>query len=150
MGNQLTIAQDDYPDCPPGFKPGNVGKYKPEKLEREYHDINVCDPKGVVPDTCPYYAKEGGPCKENEGDMPSFRMKIANENCLYYLIIPCCLHNKFNDIHDQTIKIRSSEGKIYEVSLIKVFDKVLLGSSAWQKFVADHDLSLGDEVQFHF
>lgn len=60
------------------------------------------------------------------------------------------MHNKFNDVHDQTIKIRSSKGKTYEVGLIKVFDKVLLGSRAWQKFVADHDLGRGDEVKFHF
>lgn len=72
MGNQSTMAEDDYPNCPPGFKLSNTRKYKLEKLEREYHDINVCDPKGVVPDTCPYCAKEGSPCKENEGDMPFF------------------------------------------------------------------------------
>ncbi|XP_044947163.1 uncharacterized protein LOC123396202 isoform X1 [Hordeum vulgare subsp. vulgare] len=150
MRNHSLMAQDDYPQCPPGFELSDVGKYTLDKLERKCHGINVSDPMGVVPDTCPCCAKEGGPCKENEGDVPFFRMKFANENRLYYLIIPCCAHKKFNNIQDRTIKIMSSEGKIYEASLIKVFDKVLLGSSGWQKFVADHGLGRGDEVHFHF
>lgn len=55
MGNQSTMAEDDYPNCPPGFKLSNTRKYKLEKLEREVHFCDLLyEPVTTI---CKYYIR---------------------------------------------------------------------------------------------